>query len=153
MSSEQPSWKRFSRLRFSKKSLNTQVQKLEKGTMRHAHRFVTTRLDRLSGVKRQISGWILLVTLLVVVSATQWWVFRGAYTETTYANGGTYSEGVLGPLETLNPLFARSSAEKSAARLLFASLYHYDATGHLKGDLAESIATNEAETEYTVTLK
>lgn len=153
MSSEQPSWKRFSRLRFSKKSLNTQVQKLEKGTVRHAHRFVTTRLDRLSGVKRQISGWILLVTLLVVVSATQWWVFRGAYTETTYANGGTYSEGVLGPLETLNPLFARSSAEKSAARLLFASLYHYDATGHLKGDLAESIATNEAETEYTVTLK
>lgn len=121
--------------------------------MRHANKFVTMRLDRLSGVKRQIYGWIFLVTLLVLVSATQWWLFRGAYTEAVYVNGGTYSEGVLGPLETLNPLFARSSAEKSAGRLLFASLYQYDTTGHLKGDLAESVSINDASTEYTVKLK
>ena len=121
--------------------------------MRHAHRFVTTRLDRLSGIKRHISGWIFLVTLLVGISAAQWWTFRGAYTEASYSSGGTYSEGVLGPLETLNPLFARSSAEKSAARLLFASLYQYDTSGHLKGDLAQSITIDDTETIYTVNLK
>ena len=153
MEPERPSWKRFNRLRFSKKSLNKRVKKLEKGTMRHAHRFVTTRLDRLSGVKRRISGWIFLVMLLVGVSATQWWMFRGAYVDTTYASGGAYSEGVLGPLETLNPLFARSSAERSASRLLFSSLYQYDSSGHLKGDLAQKVTTNDTETEYTVTLK
>ena len=121
--------------------------------MRHANKFVTNRLDRLSGVKRHISGWTVLVILLVGVSATQWWTFRNSYTEASFASGGTFSEGVIGPLETLNPLLARSSAEKSASRLLFSSLYQYDSSGHLKGDLAKSMSVNETETEYTVVLK
>ena len=83
----------------------------------------------------------------------QWLSFRELYAHNAPARGGSYSEGVLGPLETLNPIFARSSAEKSAARLMFASLYNYDTTGHIKGDLAESVTVNEAETEYTVKLR
>ena len=112
-----------------------------------------SRLDRLSGVRRHVLSWLVLVMLLVSLSATQWIVFRDNYSFRAPAAGGTYSEGVLGPLATLNPLYARSNAEKSAARLLFASLYNYDTTGHLKGDMVDRLTISQDEMNYTVTLK
>lgn len=149
---EKPSWKKFSKLKFSQKSLSNRVRKLEKGTVKHARRFVSSRLDRLSSVRRAVFGWIVLVLVLAGISTVQLLNFRDSYMIEGSVSGGTYSEGVLGPLETLNPLFARTSAERSASRLLFASLYNYDDTGHLKGDLAESVKVNDKETEYTVKL-
>ncbi len=128
------------------------VNKASKNIMRHARRFVSARLDRLASVKRMVIGWVVLMLLLISISAIQWLSFRSAYMTESPVAGGTFSEGVVGPLESLNPLFARSSAEKSAAKLMFASLYTYDTSGNLKGDIAKSVEINEAETEYTVKL-
>lgn len=153
MDTKKSSWKKFLRLDFVTKDLDGQTQNLTKTTLRHAHTFISSRLEHLAGVKRHVLGWIFLVILLITVSMVQWLSFRELYAHNAPAGGGSYSEGVLGPLETLNPIFARSSAEKSAARLMFASLYNYDTTGHIKGDLAESVTVNEAETEYTVKLR
>lgn len=150
---EKRSWKSLRGLTRTHKALGKSVRKIERATVRHAKRFVTGRLDRISAVRRSVFGWVILVSLLVAVSVVQWAGFRATYMVEAAAAGGTYSEGTLGPLETLNPLFARSSAEKSAARLLFASLYHYDETGHLKGDLATAIEVDEAQTTYTVTVR
>lgn len=147
------SWRQFRKVRLSSKRLDRRARRFEKNALRHAHRFVTSRLDHLAEVKRDVIGWIVLVLLLVGLSAVQWGLFRGAYADQVPAEGGTYSEGVLGPLETLNPLFARSSAERSAARLLFARLYRYDEGGSLKGDLAERVDVNQSGTEYTVTMR
>lgn len=147
-----PSPKRLSRLRFSKKALGKSVRSIEKQTVRHARRFVSLRLDRLAAIRRSVLGWLLLVLLLIGVSVFQWVNFRHAYSTTAPEAGGIYSEGVLGPLETVNPIFARSSAERSAARLLFAGLFSYDSSGHLKGELAKSMTVNPEETVYTVTL-
>lgn len=133
--------------------MNGRLKALEKGSLRHAHRFVVSRLNRLSGVKRQVYGWVILLTLLIGVSVLQWTFARDSYSTTDYVSGGSYSEAVLGPLETLNPIFARSSAERSAAKLLFASLYSYDQTGSIKADLAEKIVVSPDETEYFVTIK
>ncbi len=153
MDTKKSSWKKFLRLDFVTKDLDGQTQNLTKTTLRHAHTFISSRLEHLAGVKRHVLGWIFLVILLITVSMVQWLSFRELYAHNAPAGGGSYSEGVLGPLETLNPIFARSSAEKSAARLMFASLYNYDTTGHIKGDLAESVTVNEAETEYIVKLR
>ena len=129
------------------------VNKAGKSAMRHARRFVSSRLDRLATVKRMVVGWIVLVLVLIGISAVQWIGFRAAYMTEAPTAGGTFSEGVIGPLESLNPLFARTSAEKSAAKLMFAGLYTYDTSGNLKGDIADSVAINEGETEYTVKLR
>lgn len=153
MDPKKPSWNKFARLKFSQKKVNKRLQKLEKVSLRHAHKFVMARLDRLSSVRRNVSMWIILVMALTIVSAAQWIVGSNTYTTTAYSSGGSYSEGVLGPLETLNPLFARTSAERSAAKLLFAGLYKYDTAGSIKGDLAEKVTVNDKETEYTVSLK
>ncbi len=153
MDTKKSSWKKFLRLDFATKDLDGQAEKLTKTTLRHTHMFISSRLEHLAGVKRHVLSWIFLVILLITISMVQWLSFRELYAHNVPARGGSYSEGVLGPLETLNPIFARSSAEKSAARLMFASLYNYDTTGHIKGDLAESVTVNEAETEYTVKLR
>lgn len=149
---DDPTSKRFQRLRHTQKALGQSVRKIEKRTIRHAKRFVSSRLDRLSIVRRAVFGWMVLVLVLAGVSSAQWLSFRQAYTVDAAAEGGTYSEGVLGPLETLNPIFARSNAERAAARLLFAGLYAYDETGRLKGDVARSVEVNDTQTEYTVKL-
>ena len=144
--------KKGKKLRFSKK-LDKQARKLTLTTLRHGRKFITSRIDHLSGVRRHIFGWVALTFLLIILSVVQWHAFRAAYVHDIEASGGAYSEGVLGPVETLNPLFARSSAEKSAAKLLFAGLYDYDATGHLRADLAERVVIDGTEKEYTVTLR
>lgn len=134
-------------------TLSKKLSKIGKSTTKHTDRFLVQRLDRLKQVKRPVIGWSLLVTIVITVSILQWMTLKGALMTQSYTKGGAYSEGVLGPLESLNPIFARSNAEESAARLLFASLYQYDGTGHLKGDLARGMQINDNETEYTVTLK
>lgn len=147
-----PKKKDSSKTRNSRKLFSQGVRKIEQKTIRHARRFVSSRLNRLSTVRRSVFGWVTLALVLMGVSVFQLVSFRDSYVTAAPSSGGTYSEGVIGPLETLNPLFARTSAERSAARLLFASLYNYDETGNLKGDLAESVKINKDETEYTVKL-
>ena len=153
MSSDKSSWNRFARLKVSRKGVNKRLRKIEKGSLRHAHKFVMSRLDRLANVRRRVSIWVVLVLVMIGVSAVQWHISRNSFTTMTYASGGSYSEGVLGPLENLNPIFAKTSAEKSAAKLLFSSLYRYDSTGNIKTDLADGVKVNDKETEYTVKLK
>lgn len=153
MDPKRRSWKKYATLKLSRKALDRRVQKLERGTVAHARKFITSRVNRLANVKRHVAGWIGLVLLLVLASTAQLLIAQSQYRTRAFTADGSYAEGVLGPLETLNPLFAHSSAEKSAARLLFASLYHYDTMGYIKADVAESMTVNEAETEYTVRMK
>ena len=111
-----PSWKKFKSLPFSGRNKGVSVNKLGRDAVRHTRRFVSSRLDRLATIKRMLIGWLFLSALLISISLAQWYGFRPAYTTEAPAAGGTFSEGVLGPLETLNPLYARSSAEKTAAK-------------------------------------
>ena len=147
------SWKKFKLAPISRDKVSSRVTKLGKGATKHARKFVSSRLNRLSSVRRKIIGWVLLVAILTGVSLAMWFGFRASYVTESPSAGGTFSEGVLGPLETLNPIYARSSAEKSAAKLLFSSLYSYDTTGNLKSDLAESVSINDAADEYIVKLR
>ena len=153
MSSDNSSWNRFARLKVSSKDVNKRLRKIEKGSLRHAHKFVTSRLDRLSNVRRRVSVWIILVLVMIGASVVQWYISSSSFMTMAYTSGGSYSDGVLGPLENLNPIFAKTNAEKSAAKLLFSSLYRYDSTGNIKADLADSVSVNDKETEYTVKLK
>lgn len=121
--------------------------------MRHAHKFLVNRLDSIRSVRRHVIGWLVLVGVMIIAVALQFMWFQRGYQTTAAANGGTYAEAVLGPIGTLNPLYASSSAELSASRLLFSSLYAYDTTGHLQNDLAESMTVDDSKTVYTVKLR
>lgn len=133
-------------------SVGQSLKKIERSTVRHTKRFIYSRLDRWSKIKRPVLSWVFLVCVLMGLSMAQWINARNSYMVLAPNQGGVYSEGVIGPLDTLNPIFAKTSAERSVSKLLFASLYRYDRSGHIGGDLASSLTVNEQETEYTISL-
>lgn len=138
---------------FSSKDLARRMRKVESATVKHARRFVFRRLDNIREVRRHIGFWILAMGLILAATGLQLFWYQQSYRTVAYANGGTYAEAVLGPVETLNPIFASTSAEESASRLLFSRLLTYDTTGNLNYDLAEKMAISQDQRKYTVTIR
>lgn len=153
MSDEKRSWREFQKSTFTKKHLTRRAKKAEGATVRHAHKFIVGRIESIREVRRHIIGWLLLVTVLVAAVGIQLIWFQQSYQTVAAADGGTYAEATLGPVNTLNPLYASSSAEVSASRLLFSSLYNYDKTGTLHADLADSMTVDPTGMIYTIKLK
>ena len=153
MDNEKRNWQQFQKLKFDRKKLRKRVRKAEGATMRHAHKFIVGRLDNMRDVRRHIIVWLMLVGAMILVVGAQLMWFQGSYKTNAPASGGTYAEASLGPIETLNPLYAASNAEVAASHLMFSSLYDYDETGHLRGDLAKSIQVDSTGTIYTVKLR
>ncbi|MFI5212594.1 MAG: peptide ABC transporter substrate-binding protein [Candidatus Saccharimonadales bacterium] len=153
MADHKRGWKQFQKLTFDSKKFSKRVKKAEGATTRHARRFIVSRLDNIRSVRRHIIGWLLVVGVIMALVGLQLVWFQRSYQTTAASSGGTYAEASLGSIETLNPLYASSSAEVAASHLLFSSLYDYDGTGHLRGDLAERIQIDATGTLYTVTLR
>ncbi len=146
-------WKQFQNLNFDSKKLSRRMKKAEGATVRHARKFIVTRLDNVRSVRRHIIEWLLLVGVMIMAVGAQFVWFQDSYTTTAAAAGGTYAEATLGGIDTLNPLYASTDSEIAASRLLFSSLYTYDATGHLHGDLAQSMSVDPTSTVYTIKLR
>ena len=96
---------------------------------------------------------MVVIRLLISVSAFQLIGYQRSYSTYAPTTGGTFAEGVVGPLETMNPIFARTTAEQSASRLIFSGLLSYDSTTHLRGELADSWRAEDEGRRYIVDLK
>lgn len=68
-------------------------------------------------------------------------------------SGGTYAEGSVDSINTLNPLFASTQAEQASNKLIFAGLLKYDNYGVLQSDLAQSWQVSKSGAQYTFELK
>lgn len=151
---EKPSrWQRLKKNSFNKKLLSKRMRRAEGVTLRHARRFIVRRWSNAREVQRHIIIWITAVGLIIVATGLQLMWYQQNYRTHTQALDGTYAEAVLGPVETLNPLYASSSAELSASQLLFSRLLTYDATGHVHDDLASNITIDGTGKIYTVKLR
>lgn len=146
-------WRRFQRLQFDSKRVAKRARKAETATLRHGRKFITKRLDNIQEVRRLVALWLAGIAVLILAVGAQLMWFQNSYTVDTGASDGTYAEATLGPIETLNPLYASSSAEVSASRLVFSSLFSYDTSGHLNGDLVKTMTRSPDGTAYTVTLR
>lgn len=69
------------------------------------------------------------------------------------SGGGSYNEGVIGELESLNPLFAKTEAEKTASKLLYRALFDYDRENKITLDLASNYKKDNNSREFEVTIK
>ena len=129
------------------------MKKVEGATLKHARRFVFKRMDSIREVRRHIVLWVLTIGLIIGASGLQLMWFQQSYRTTANATDGTYAEAVQGPVSTLNPIFANTSAEESASALLFSRLLTYDKSGHLNYDLANSMTISADQTTYTLSLR
>lgn len=150
---DSPKWLHTPKASFSSKELSRRLKKAEGASMRHARRFLVKRWKNIHEVRRQIAVWILIIGVIIgAIGLQAWWYQKGYRTEAA-ASGGTYAEAVLGPVNTLNPIFSESSAEQAAGELLFSRLLKYDSTGHLNYDLASSMTVSDDEKSYTFTIR
>jgi peptide/nickel transport system substrate-binding protein len=131
---------RLKKVSFNRKALTKRMRRAESVTIRHARKFIFHRLDNMREVRRHIIMWTLAVGILIGASGLQLMWYHNNYQALATGDNGTYAEAVLGPLNTLNPLFASDSAEESASRLLFSQLLAYDTSGHLTNDLATNVS-------------
>lgn len=153
MAGEKGNWKRFQRISFDSKTFSKRALRAENTTTRHAHQFVLSKLDSLRNVKQHVVVWLTIIGVLIAAVALQMYWYQQAYRTMAWKDGGTYAEAVLGPINTLNPLYATTPAEQSASELLFSSLYNYDDTGSLSDDLATSMNISSDGKEYVITLR
>lgn len=146
-------WKRFARLKPDRKILRRSARKIETATLKHAHRFIIKRLDNVRDVRRHALSWLALMMLLIGLSVLHLTIYQNAFSKVAPVPGGTYAEGVIGLLDTINPLFASTGAERAASRLVFASLLSYDRENKLRGELAETWTSADDGKSFTVTLR
>lgn len=129
------------------------MKRVEGATLKHARRFVFKRWDNFREVRSRIALWVLAIGVIIGATGLQYFWYQQDYRTTANAEDGTYAEAVLGPLDTLNPIFAKSSAEESASELLFSRLLTYDATGTLNYDLADGMKISEDQKTYTISIR
>jgi len=142
------------RLGLKKRSriIRRHARRIEEATTRHAHRFLVSRWDKIREVRLHIIVWMASVGALIALVGVQMVWFQQAYITRAPIGGGTYAEALKGPIQTLNPLYATTPAELAATHLLFSSLYSFDTTGHLKGDLATGMV-DDGNKAFTVHLR
>lgn len=154
MANNEPSkWRRIPKMSFSSKELSRRMKRVEGASLKHARRFVFKRLDNFLEVRRRIALWILAIGVVIGATGVQYMWYQNNYRATANATGGTYAEAVLGPVDTLNPLFAKSSAEETAGELLFSRLVTYDKSGNLNYELADSMVMSPDGKTYTYTIR
>lgn len=154
MAEKQPGkWSRMPKMSFSSKDLSRRMKKVEGATVKHARRFVVRRWSSFKDVRRHIAVWILAVGLLIGATGLQLFWYQEGHRTIAAANNGTYAEAVQGPVDTLNPIFARTSAEESLSTLLFSRLLAYDKSGNLNYDLAQNVSLSEDQKTYTIQLR
>ena len=129
------------------------MKRVEGATVKHARRFVFKRLDNFREVRRRIALWVLTIGIIIGATGLQYMWYQNNYRTTANAVGGTYAEAVLGPVDTLNPIFAQSSAEETASELLFSRLVTYDKSGKINYDLADSMTMSPDGKTYTFTIR
>lgn len=146
-------WKKFQRLKFDRKKAARRLKKAETGAARHASKFLTGRLDSLRQARRRILTWLILVGLVLAGMSVQLFAHQNVVMTSTGKAGGSFVEGAVGSIDTLNPLFASTSAEASVSRLIFSSLYTHDSTGALHTDIATGLTIDDSQKVYTVALR
>ncbi len=154
MADNEPSkWRRIPKMSFSSKDLARRMKRVEGASVKHARKFVFKRLDNFREVRRRIALWVLAIGIIIGATGIQYLWYQDNYRTTANATGGTYAEAVLGPVDTLNPIFAKSSGEEAVGELLFSRLVTYDKSGRLNYDLADGMNVSPDGKTYTFTIR
>ena len=150
---ESTKWRLMPKSTLNSKELSRRMRRVEGATIKHVRTFIFKRWDTFREVRGRIALWILAIGVVIGATGLQFWWYQDDYRTTAVSRDGTYAEAVLGPLQTLNPIFSQSSAEESAGELLFSHLLRYDETGTLNYDLADRLTVSDDRKTYTVSLR
>ncbi len=137
----------------TKRALKTRLKRMERISLKHAHKYIVQRIATLRVARRRIITWLVLIGLLSGVAFWQATISIGQFTAAVPVEGGVFTEGTFGAVDNLNPIFAGTSAERSISRLVFANLLTYDNDSDLVGELAAHWTVQDNGKTYVVQLR
>jgi peptide/nickel transport system substrate-binding protein len=146
-------WYRLPKVKLDKRYIVRRMRRVEGATFKHAHKFIVKRWGNIRDVQFHIIAWVMAMGILIAATGLQLMWYQQSYRTVAPSNDGIYAEATIGPINALNPLFAATSAERSASRLIFSSILQYDTTGHLNNDLAADIEVDSTSMVYTVKIR
>ncbi len=136
-----------------RKRLEKLSRKTSKSVIEHTQENIVERISHIRQIRLLILEWSLLVIAVICLSIAQSYWYTDSYATEDYKQGGTYTEATLGEVNSLNPLFASTSSERTIAKLLFSSLSSSDSSGHTGYGLADSITSDKTGKTWSVTLR
>lgn len=100
---------------------------------------------------------ILLRISLVIATVSVFflaWAYYQNSTTVIAADGGSYTEGLVGSPQFINPILIQNNdVDRDLTRLIYSGLMMYDATRSIVPDLAESYEISEDQKTYTFHLR
>lgn len=116
-------------------------------------RYIFRRTENLKYVQRFVLGWLMVVVVGGGGLLMQLKALKPYYLADEPKSGGVITEGIVGQVSIINPLFPENTASETATRLIFNGLLRYDARGRLEGDLARQWKVDESGKVYTFQLR
>jgi len=147
-----------------KKQLKKSGQKIVKKLSRIGHRasqfskthvkeHLIARVSHVKHVRLWILEWLLLVSAITLFAVVQTIWHHNSYETAVFVRGGAYAEATLGQINSMNPLYATTSSEKTLAKLMFPGLVSVDVSGKIGNDLARSVSVDKSGKVWTVKLR
>ncbi len=127
------------------KKLGGKAVDLQTTSSRHIGKYVSKRAKRISGVRRFVAAWLIFVVFLIAGTFNGLLQVRSKSAQNAPVSGGVYTEGMVGEVNNLNPIFSNGMVDDSIGRLLFNGLYRHDENGVLVPDLAKSFKIDETK--------
>ena len=125
----------------------------EKVVIDHTKKHIFERVGNLRDVKNLVFSWLFIVFVLLSAVAIAQYYGRENYSKEVFSDGGTYSEGIVGEINSLNPIFASTEPERAFSRLAFSRLTTIDSSGSLKNQLASSIVNDDKYENFTINMR
>lgn len=125
----------------------------EKVVVGHARKHIGSRIKNLHEIRRSVIVWLGIMVVLVGSLLMFRSMGQKSYRERGFAEGGVYTEGVLGDISTLNPLFASSTPEKIFAEIAFSRLFDIDSSGKLNYEAVKNVSTQDNYKNFTLKLR
>lgn len=135
------------------KKIGDKALDLQTTSSAHLSKYIKKRAINIKGNKRFVFGWLFLAFIITGLSIATLAYINAASSTFAPRDGGTYTEGVVGEIRNLNPLFSSGTIDESVSKLIFNGLLRYDTEGKLVPDLAESYSIEVDKQTYIVNLK
>lgn len=128
-------------------------RKISENSKEHVKENLIGHISHVKNVRLFVLEWVLLILAILLFATVQSVWYSESYAVEAYTDGGNFTEGTLGKINSMNPLFATTFSEEALSRLMFARLAEIDYSGHTGAGLAETITSNATGDEWTVRLR
>ena len=112
------------------------------------------KFPHLLHVRRFVFSLLLLFVLVIILFYKSWGRLVNYYMMDIPSYGGTYSEGLVGKVDNLNPMFASTNlVNYELSSLIFSGLLKRSESGAMVPDLAYNYTVSEDGREYLFYLR